>query len=231
MKPRVFPGVAVLALAFGVACNRAQPDRDAEQAAQQVKAAAAQAGEKLADGWLTTKIQAQFFADDDIKSRYINVSSRDGVVKLKGFVENDDVRRQVLEITRNTDGVKQLDDRELLVGRPPIQSFETASIPSVPVPVATTGIASATGAGALDDATVTSLVQAKYFLDPAIKGRRIEVQTTNGVVTLHGDVASEHERAQALTLARGTQGVQRVEDSLTVNVSLDQPTSQSSTRQ
>ena len=72
-KPRVLVGTAVLALAFGVACNRTQTSREAEQAAEHVKSAAAQAGDKLADGWLTSKIQAQFFADEDVKSRYINV--------------------------------------------------------------------------------------------------------------------------------------------------------------
>ena len=101
---------------FGELSDQARTERDAERATEQVKAAAEQAGDRLADGWLTTKIQAQFFADDDIKSRFLNVSTRDGVVKLKGFVESDDARRQVLEIARNTDGVKEVDDRQLLIG-------------------------------------------------------------------------------------------------------------------
>jgi hyperosmotically inducible protein len=212
--------MVVLVMSAAVACNRAQTDREAERAADQVKVAAEQAGEKLADGWLTTKIQAQFFVDDDIKSRFINVSSRDGVVKLKGFVESDDARRQVLEITRNTDGVKQIDDRDLLVGRPASQSFEIASAPPPAAPIATTGVTPAPAR--LDDGTVTSLVQAQFFLDPAIKSRHIEVQTANGVVTLRGQVASDSERGQALGLARAAQGVQRVEDSLTVDASIGQ---------
>jgi len=137
--PRVFAATVVLALASVAACNRAETSRDAEHAkeqmksaANQAKSAASQAGEKLADGWLTSKIQAQFFADDDIKSRYINVGSRDGVVTLKGFVESDDARRQVLEITRNTDGVKQIDDHQLLVGRPAHESFDSAAATSLP---------------------------------------------------------------------------------------------------
>ena len=132
MTPRVFAATAVLVALSAAACNRTQASRDAERASEQVKAAAEQAGEKLADSWLTAKIQAQFFVDEDIKSRFINVRSRDGVVRLKGFVESDDARRQVLEITRNTDGVKQVDDRELLVGRPASESFETAT-PGLPV--------------------------------------------------------------------------------------------------
>lgn len=215
-KPRVFAATAVLALISTAACNRTETSRDTGRAAEQMKGAATQAGEKLADSWLTTKIQAQFFADDDIKSRYITVKSRDGVVMLKGFVESDDARRQVLEITRNTDGVKQVDDKQLLVGRPATESFETASMPP-PAPVATTGVAAPTPT---DDATVVSVIQAKYFLDPTIKARDIDVQAANGVVTLKGSVASETERQQALSLARSSAGVQRVEDYMTVNAGI-----------
>ena len=87
--------------------------------------------------------------------------------------------------------------------------------------VATSGTLPA--AAAVDDASVTSRIQAKFFLDPGIKTRRIDVDTQGGVVTLHGDVASDNERAQALILARTTQGVERVEDALTVNPAIDPP--------
>ena len=210
-------GAAVLVLTAAVGCDRARTERDAERAAEQVKAAAEQAGGRLADGWLTTKIQAQFFADDDVKSRFINVSTRDGVVQLKGFVESDDARRQVLEIARNTDGVKEVDDRQLLIGRA-AQEFGTTSLPDAPSPVPTTGIDSTMASPApSDDAGVVSTIQSRYFLDPFIKLRHIEVQSMNGVVTLKGQIASEMERAQALMLARSAPGVLRVEDYLTVD--------------
>ena len=222
--PRVFAATVVLALASAAACNRTETSRDAEHAkeqmksaADQAKSAAAQAGEKLADSWLTSKIQAQFFADDDIKSRYINVGSRDGVVTLKGFVESDDARRQVLEITRNTDGVKQIDDHQLLVGRPAHESFDGVAATSLPEPAATSGVASAPETS---DSTTMTMIQAKYFMDPAIKARNIDVQVANGVVTLKGSVGSETERQQALLLARSSLGVQRVEDYLTVDAGL-----------
>src|SRR5688572_10576185 len=72
---------------------------------------------------------------------------------------------------------------------------------------------------------IRSRIQAKYFLDSAVKGRSIDVKTTDGVVTLRGQVASDTERAQALLLARMTEGVQRVEDGLTVDASLASPLS------
>jgi hyperosmotically inducible protein len=88
--------------------------------------------------------------------------------------------------------------------------------------VATSGTLPA-GRALLDDATVTSRIQAKYFLDPTIKGRRIQVDTQSGIVTLRGEVASDNERAQALLLARTTEGAERVEDALTVNAGIDTP--------
>src|SRR5688572_7497472 len=87
--------------------------------------------------------------------------------------------------------------------------------------VATSGTLPAEGA--IDDATVTSRIQAKYFLDPSIKGRRIQVDTQGGIVTLRGEVASDNERAQALLLARTTEGAERVEDALTVDAGIEAP--------
>jgi osmotically-inducible protein OsmY len=102
-------------------------------------------------------------------------------------------------------------DRDAADSRPPAATDEGA--------VATSGTLP-TGPAA-DDASVTSRIQAKFFLDPGIKTRRIDVDTQAGVVTLRGDVASDNERAQALILARTTQGVERVEDALTVNPAID----------
>jgi hyperosmotically inducible protein len=60
-------------------------------------------------------------------------------------------------------------------------------------------------------------------MDDALKGRRIEVHTNQGVVTLRGEVGSDTERGQALLLARTTEGVTRVEDNLTVNAAAAAP--------
>jgi hypothetical protein len=67
---------AILLVATTVACNRSESDVNARRAADKVGVAAARAGDQLADSWLTTKIQAQYFADDDIKARHINSTTR-----------------------------------------------------------------------------------------------------------------------------------------------------------
>ena len=74
----------------------------------------------------------------------------------------------------------------------------------------------APAAGTADDSGITMRVQARYFGDTDVKGRNIDVDTRNGIVTLTGHVESEAARNRAVTLARGVEGVTRVEDKLVV---------------
>jgi hyperosmotically inducible protein len=68
----------------------------------------------------------------------------------------------------------------------------------------------------LNDAWITTQIHAKFFADPDIKGRNIDVDTAGGVVTLSGEVHSAAEKTQALAKARATDGVTRVVDKLTL---------------
>jgi hyperosmotically inducible periplasmic protein len=224
-SPQLIVVTAAVALVGAAACNRPDARDNARVAAAEVKQAAGLAGEKLADSWLATKIQAQYFADDDVKARNILVTARDGVVTLRGRVDNPNAHDQALQIARNTDGVAEVNDQLTMGSEPPARADSGGRQPANQ-PVATSGITPSAGAPIaerLNDPGVTASIQSKYFLDPNIKARRIEVDTRQGVVTLRGEVASDDERAQALILARTTEGVQRVEDALTVNAGLVQP--------
>jgi hyperosmotically inducible periplasmic protein len=220
--PQLVMAALAAALIPASACNRADTDENARRAAAGMREAAVRAGDRLADSWLTTKIQAQYFADEDIKARYINVSTREGVVTLKGRVDSERAREEALNIARYTDGVTRVED-QMTVGASAAAGAapETPGPADVGSPVATTGTLPAdAGVARIDDASVTSRIQAKYFLDRSLKERRIEVDTRERVVTLRGELASDNERAQALLLARSTEGVERVEDALTVNAAL-----------
>lgn len=63
---------------------------------------------------------------------------------------------------------------------------------------------------AVTDAAITSMVKTKMLADPMVKGLKIDVDTNNGVVTLHGDVSSKAEMDKAIMIARDTKGVSRV---------------------
>lgn len=66
------------------------------------------------------------------------------------------------------------------------------------------------------DAAITSAVKTKLLADTKVGGLKIDVDTTNHVVTLTGPVHSEAEKAEALRLARTTKGVTRVVSKLTI---------------
>jgi len=66
------------------------------------------------------------------------------------------------------------------------------------------------------DAALTAKITSKMALDDLVKARTIDVDTTDGAVTLRGSVASAAERARAVRLARETDGVASVADQLVV---------------
>lgn len=154
-------------------------------------------------GWITTKIQAQYFMNPEVKPWNIDVTTTsDGTVTLSGEVEAEADRTEAARIARETEGVKSVNNRLRLKGEPAAAGErggdEAEYGPNQP------------------DPWITAKVQSKYFLDDEVKGRNINVDTRDGVVTLTGTVASEAERRQALALARNTDGVRDVTDNLEV---------------
>lgn len=68
----------------------------------------------------------------------------------------------------------------------------------------------------VDNASTTAAVKAKLLEDPTTSGLAIDVDTTDGVVTLSGKVSSHEEIARAMELAMETSGVHKVMSTLQV---------------
>jgi osmotically-inducible protein OsmY len=150
-------------------------------------------------GWITTKIQAQYFVSGEIKPWNIDVTtSSDGVVTLRGTVDDAQAKSEAVRIAQATEGVTRVDD-ELVVQQG--DTSERAKAAAEPV----------------TDAWVTIKVQSKFYVDDDVRGRNIDVTTVDGVVTLTGTVLNAEERRRALTLARTTDGVREVKDQLTLS--------------
>jgi hyperosmotically inducible protein len=64
---------------------------------------------------------------------------------------------------------------------------------------------------AVSDSAITTKVKSSFLGDPVVSALAIDVDTTDGVVSLTGFVASEQERRRAIQLAEGIQGVKRVD--------------------
>ena len=69
---------------------------------------------------------------------------------------------------------------------------------------------------AASDAALTAKIKSKMALDDSVDALDIDVDTTNGVVTLSGVADSEISRDRAVQLARETDGVRTVVDRLAV---------------
>jgi osmotically-inducible protein OsmY len=78
------------------------------------------------------------------------------------------------------------------------------------------------GTGAIGDGWIATKVHAKFADDEVVKGRRIEVDSKDGVVVLKGSVASKLEHDRAEQLARETDGVKRVVNNLMIDANADQ---------
>jgi osmotically-inducible protein OsmY len=62
-------------------------------------------GEYIDDSVITTKVKAEIFKDDSLKSSEINVETFKGVVQLSGFVNSKADINRAVEVTRNVKGV------------------------------------------------------------------------------------------------------------------------------
>ena len=60
------------------------------------------------DGAITTQVKAKLIADSRTDAYKINVDTKQGVVQLTGFVDNDNAKREAGEVARSVDGVKDV---------------------------------------------------------------------------------------------------------------------------
>jgi hyperosmotically inducible protein len=86
-----------------VAADTTSPARDAG-------ATADQAGRRVNDGWITSKIYAQFLTEDALDDSDIDVDVTRGMVTLNGTVRSEAGRNRAVAIAKATDGVQGVKD-------------------------------------------------------------------------------------------------------------------------
>jgi hyperosmotically inducible protein len=68
----------------------------------------------------------------------------------------------------------------------------------------------------IDDAAITAKIKADFLTDPVLKVLQISVTTTDGVVTLSGEVDSQASIDRSQAIARGVENVVSVQNELVV---------------
>jgi hyperosmotically inducible protein len=157
------------------------------------------------DVGITTAVKSKLAADDTVKAYKIDVDTKEGVVTLTGEVPSQAAKETAVQIARATDGVSSVVDNL-----------------TIAMAEADRGIGDATAATAgrvadvASDAMLTSSIKTKLLADPDVAALKIDVDSSNGVVTLTGNVKTAAERDEALRIARETEGVKSVVDRLKI---------------
>lgn len=180
----------------------------------------------VTDASITTAVNTRLMKDKAAGDKSIEVHTKDGVVTLTGKVPTEADRTRIAGIVQRTTGVKSVENNLTVsavgtTGRSDADKEHKVVIKddvkdtTVVIKDDTTP-ALKKGAKTTADAAITSAVKTKFLGDTQVGGLKIDVDTTDGVVTLTGEVATAAEKAEAIRLAKTTTGVKRVVDKLTV---------------
>lgn len=161
-------------------------------------------GKAISDAWITMKVHSQFIPEDALENSNIDVDTRSGVVTLSGTVANEAGRTRAVELARKTEGVKSVNDAGLRVA---------------PEAAGTAG--KATDAGervgrSVNDGWIKSKVYAQFLTEDALNDSNIDVDVANRMVSLSGTVRTEAGRTRAEAIAKATDGVKGVKNSIKV---------------
>lgn len=162
--------MTILAPTLGHAANAAS--NMANKVEQDVKKTAQNISQNISDATITTKIKAAYALESDIPSLKISVSTEDGVVILGGTVDTSIQAQRLIELARDVDGVKAVNDSALKVTK---------------------------SKNYFEDAMITARAKLKIFSlynnDQITDGYDLQVETTNGDVHIFGTVKNNADKS------------------------------------
>jgi hyperosmotically inducible periplasmic protein len=135
------------------------------------------------------QIRMRLQKNPDLRDNAIGVSVHNGVATLTGSVDTETEKSDAARLAL-VNGIVGVDNR---------------------LDVASNGVRQA-----VSDSGLTAKIKGKLVEDEMIRFSDVAVTTNNGVVTLTGTVADEEALKQALSVARSSGGVARVENDLTI---------------
>jgi hyperosmotically inducible protein len=144
------------------------------------------------DSWITLKTKMALLADDKVSSTDVHVTTKQGVITLRGKVDSDEAKKAAEADAQKIDGVQKVVNHLVVVPK------------------------SAQKAVQRKDDQIVKDVENRLKTDPNLKQASIEVNADNGIVTLSGDAPSLKASLRASEMARRVSGVRAVHNELTV---------------
>ena len=153
------------------------------------------------DTVITGRVKSQFVGEDRLKKSDISVTTVNGVVTLSGSASGPGAKATAESLARGVEGVTSVDDQLAIAA-----GDESVSARMDQATAKTGQVAS--------DSWITTKVKSELMADSISKGFNLSVETTRGVVTLKGALASQDAIDHAKHISEKVQGVKRVNTSL-----------------
>ena len=147
-------------------------------------------GDRIADATTTATVKSKLLWNRNTGGLAINVSTDGGEVRLEGEADSDASKALAERLAANTDGVQAVDNRIRVTGD---GNEDERGVDDV-----------------VSDTWITTKVQSTLIFTTDVPARHIGVETTDGVVTLDGEVQSTAIRDLVIELAADIRGVREV---------------------
>lgn len=144
--------------------------------------------QELSDSVITAKITAKITKNKDLNPLKMSVTTLDGVVSLSGHVKDKDAFMQALQLVMDTKGVKSVDTDNLEIKRVNTSFTDTYITAKVEA----------------------AILKAKLLDDESIPIVGINAKTTNGTVTLSGQVKQSASIVAILKRVNTVDGVKHI---------------------
>lgn len=148
--------------------------------------AAAQMEQAIDNTALQAKVKTKLMADDLVEGSSVNLETKNGIVQLGGFVDDEAKAKRAAEIVGGVEGVQKVDNQLHM------KSGERSS------------------GQVIDDGLITTKVKAGLADAGLGVAADINVDTYNGVVLLTGFVDSDETKKLAEKYVAGQENVKKV---------------------
>lgn len=155
---------------------------------------------KYSDAWLKARVSLALLFHRNVSALKTDVDVKDGVVTLKGEASSEAQKELTTEYAKDVEGVKAVKNKMTVVSGPEKKPQETLG-------------------EKIDDASITAQVKWTLFLHKATSWINTRVDTTDGIVTLHGKARNAAEKDLVTKLVSDIHGVKSVKNDMTVEKS------------
>jgi hyperosmotically inducible protein len=148
------------------------------------------------DAWIAFKLRSRLLMKSNVSAATTKVAVKEGVVTLTGTADNIAQKELTEAYAKELTGVKSVKNKLVIKPKP---------------------AADLTLGEKIDDASITSQVKYALISHKSTSALKTKVTTTDGIVELTGQAASEAEKSLATKLAQDVRGVKSVNNTMTVS--------------